>query len=68
MRSIRWDSILRTHCRICETKLTQDDDPVWGLCESCMEVKRALFKKSIGMEDEPEPAPTGMIRYPNRLA
>lgn len=54
----------RTHCRICEAPLKTDDDPVWGLCETCLTMKRDDWR-SVFSIDEP---PKGMIPRPNREA
>jgi hypothetical protein len=57
----------RTHCRICETRLTPDDDPVWGLCDSCLTHKRDYWI-SLYAPPANEPAATGAVKHPNRRA
>jgi hypothetical protein len=59
--------IERTHCRICEARLTQDDDPVWALCPACLEQSREWWMRVYALPDN-EPAATGVIERPNRNA
>jgi hypothetical protein len=56
----------RTHCRFCETKLDEHDDPVWALCAVCMAERRVFWLHEYS-QDNREPA-TGPVKHPNRLS